>query len=701
MPRHSQSRRAPHWLLSAILAFGFIVGSVLAWGVAMMTGIAAVQGTYATNEQIMQPSELLLETVSQLAQDDRTPTDPHELHPWAKHSFVPAIMYHDVVAGEKDVWFDHSVEEFKADLEAIRTSGATPITIDQLYDHLHFGAELPEKPVLLTFDDAYLGQYENAYPLLKEYNYPAVFYVHTGFVGSLAGKPKFSWDDVRLMHSEGLITFASHTVNHPNDLSLLDDAQLRRELFDSKARIEQELADFDFEVKYFSYPVGNRDDRVLEMTKAAGYAMAVTMDSGYTNQSPNLLEVRRFNHLRVAEALLGSAYVPPGQLQAHNLNVTNPLQVRTDTVGRVRISTIRGGRIATVHADRRYEVGTLMQRYQATAGVNGGFFAVPWIYSDDNVMIGPVMSANKGEFMPGRPEDIGALRGRPLVLLGDDRVSFLPFQPETMNDLDSIRQLMPEVKDVFVAGLWLVKDDRALTQQEIDSYGLTSAEELRPRAFLGVDQFGQAIVGVSNSYITSQALAESLPALGVKEAILLDSGFSSALQFGSDILASGHATAEMPSRPVPHAIMVYDLNTLQAANDPLESLLGQLEPRDRDQAIITLEAVLRGDITLQRGDRGPAVQAVQFALQALASASTRGTANEVPLASGADGVYGGEVSLAIMPYLSDRSPALASTSATGALDGSVITAETLRNLLRAYADLPSPILVDPTMPRRS
>ncbi len=228
---------------------------------------------------------------------------------------------------------------------------------------------------------------------------------------------------------------------------------------------------------------------------------------------------------------------------------------------------------------------------------------------------------------------------------------------------------------------------------------------------MGVDQFGQAIVGVSNSYITSQALAESLPELGVREAILLDSGFSSALQFGSDILASGHATAEMPSRPVPHAIMVYDLNTLQAANNPLENLLGQLEAPDRELAVSTLESVLRGETTLQRGDRGPAVQAIQFALQALASertdtldwAAERAEARpteDLPLASGADGVYGGEVSLAIRPYLSDRSPALASVDPAAIDDGSVITAATLQNLLRAYAALPTPILVDPSLPRR-
>lgn len=697
MPRYAPNatRRAPHWLLSAILALGFLVGASLAWGVATVTGIAAVQGTYANQDAIVEPNETLLETVSQLAQQQEASGDPLELHPWAKHSYVPIIMYHDVVADYKDVWFDHTADELRADFEAIQSAGATPITIDQLYDHLRFGEELPAKPILLTFDDAYLGQYENAYPLLQEYDYPAVFFVHTGFVGSLAGKPKFNWDQLREMHANGLITFASHTVNHPEDLSQLDEVQLRRELFDSKTRLEAELAEFDFTVDYFSYPAGNRDDYVVELAAEAGYKMAFTMDSGYAGQSPNLLEVYRFNHLRVAEALLGAAYVEPGQLQAHNLNVTNPLQVRTDTVGRVRISTIRGGRIATVHADRRYEVGALMQRYQATAGVNGGFFAVPWIYSDDNVMIGPVMSANNREFLPGRPEDIGALRGRPLVLLGDDRISFLPFQPETMNDLEGIQELMPDVTDVFVAGLWLVKEGRGLTLPELESYGLTSAAELRPRTFLGIDTYGQAIVGVSNSYITSLALAEALPELGIKEAILLDSGFSSSLLYGDDILASGHATAEMPSRPVPHAVMVYDLNSIQVANDPLERLLGQFEPTDRAEAVTTLEAVLRGDIVLSRGDRGVAIQAIQLALQAIATSDI----GEVALASGVDGVYGGEVAQAILPYISSRSPVIASTDMTSTADGSVITDETLRNILRAYAELPSGVLVDTTLPR--
>lgn len=126
-------------------------------------------------------------------------------------------MFHDIVR-RKDVWFDTTVEEFRAQLEAIRAAGATPITIDQFHEHLKNGAPLPAKPILLTFDDGYLGHLENAYPLLKEFNYPAVFFVHTAYVGVLTGKPHMDWDQIKQIDSEGLVSIQSHTITHPADL---------------------------------------------------------------------------------------------------------------------------------------------------------------------------------------------------------------------------------------------------------------------------------------------------------------------------------------------------------------------------------------------------------------------------------------------------------------------------------------------------
>src|SRR5207245_1361639 len=116
------------------------------------------------------------------------------------------------------VYFDVQLSEFKRQLQQLKEAGASVIPIQDLYDHLRSGKQLPERAVVLTFDDCYLGQYETAYPLLKEYKYPATFFVHTSVVGINTGKEHMSWDQLRALAKEGLISIQCHTITHPDDL---------------------------------------------------------------------------------------------------------------------------------------------------------------------------------------------------------------------------------------------------------------------------------------------------------------------------------------------------------------------------------------------------------------------------------------------------------------------------------------------------
>ena len=697
-------------LLVTVLGFG--AGALVAWVTAHPNWASRLLGLGPAAE-IPAPRAQAKASQQRLTLPQKR--DPFALHPTASLSYVPAIMYHDVVAGRKQVWFDTTVAELRQHFEAIKQAGLTPIHIDQLYKHLRDGDPLPEKAILLTFDDAYLGLYENAYPLLKEYNYPATYFVQTGFVGVPTSKDHFTWDQMREMDASGLIDFAAHTVNHPPDLRVLDDNRLRREVFDCKVKLEQELG---HPIYYFAYPEGNRDERVKRFLAEAGYRMAFTMDPGFTGQSPNLLEVRRFNQFRLTEAIIGARTFTLGRSPDYWLDVTQPLALTDEVIDGVRVLTIRGGRAATVHAERRYEVRTLVQRYQADAGINGSFFSIPWINSASNVMVGPVMAANHKTFIPGRPEDDKVLRGRPLVLLGRDRLRFVPFDPDTMTRLENIRQLMPEVTDLFVAGLWLVKDGHALSQAEIDSFRLSSAAEFRPRAFFGVDNQDQVVIGVTKTHVNAAILARLLPKSGIREAVLLDSGFSTSLVYRGQILATGHAGPNQPSRPVPHAILLYDLNRLRARDphpeaeagsegDRLEGLVQLLPASDQEAARAQLKSILAGQRTLRQGDRGPAVVAVQLGLSHLAA--QQGRLDLLP--SGPDGVYGQELAQAVAELLlaepgrsEEGSPQATPTplgAGTAPLSGGgdAIDAQLLKQLLERVDFSPSAVLVDTRLER--
>lgn len=713
----SRPRLLPFLSLLVIL-LGFGAGALVAWATAHPDWVSRLPGLSPPLAEIAAPRAHAKAAQQRLpiSLETQLERDPFALDPLASLSYVPAIMYHDVVAGRKQVWFDTTAAELRQHFEAIKQAGLTPIHIDQLYKHLRDGDPLPEKAILLTFDDAYLGLYENAYPLLKEYNYPAAYFVQTGFVGVPTSKDHFTWDQMREMDASGLIDFAAHTVTHPPDLRVLDDARLRREVFDCKTKLEQELG---HPIHYFAYPEGNRDERVKQYLADAGYRMSFTMDPGFTGQSPNLLEVRRFNQFRITEAIIGARTFTLNRSPDYRLDVTQPLALTDEVIDQVRVLTLRGGRAATVHAERRYEVSTLAQRYQADAGINGSFFSIPWINSASNVMVGPVMAANHKTFIPGRPEDDKVVRGRPLVLLGRDRIRFVPFDPDTMTRLENIRQLMPDVTDLFVAGLWLVKDGHALSPAEINSFRLASAAEFRPRAFFGVDDQERVVIGVTKTHVNAAILASLLPKTGIREAVLLDSGFSTSLVYQGEILATGHAGPNQPSRPVPHAILLYDLTRLWredphpeakagSEGDQLEGLVQLLPGSEQEAAKAQLKSILAGQRTLRRGDRGAAVVAVQLGLSHLAT--QQGRLDLLP--SGPDGVYGQELAQAMAelvlaapersemgsPLPATPTPLVAGT-ATARQGVDIIDAQLLRRLLERV-NLASPsVLVDTRLER--
>lgn len=713
----SRPRLLPFLSLLVIL-LGFGAGALVAWATAHPDWVSRLPGLSPPLAEIPAPRAHAKAAQQRLpiSLETQLERDPFALDPLASLSYVPAIMYHDVVAGRKQVWFDTTAAELRQHFEAIKQAGLTPIHIDQLYKHLRDGDPLPEKAILLTFDDAYLGLYENAYPLLKEYNYPAAYFVQTGFVGVPTSKDHFTWDQMREMDASGLIDFAAHTVTHPPDLRVLDDARLRREVFDCKTKLEQELG---HPIHYFAYPEGNRDERVKQYLADAGYRMSFTMDPGFTGQSPNLLEVRRFNQFRITEAIIGARTFTLNRSPDYRLDVTQPLALTDEVIDQVRVLTLRGGRAATVHAERRYEVSTLAQRYQADAGINGSFFSIPWINSASNVMVGPVMAANHKTFIPGRPEDDKVVRGRPLVLLGRDRIRFVPFDPDTMTRLENIRQLMPDVTDLFVAGLWLVKDGHALSPAEINSFRLASAAEFRPRAFFGVDDQERVVIGVTKTHVNAAILASLLPKTGIREAVLLDSGFSTSLVYQGEILATGHAGPNQPSRPVPHAILLYDLTRLWredplpeakagSEGDRLEGLVQLLPGSEQEAAKAQLKSILAGQRTLRQGDRGAAVVAVQLGLSRLAA--QQGRLDLLP--SGPDGVYGQELAQAMAelvlaapersemgsPLPATPTPLVAGT-ATARQGVDIIDAQLLRRLLERV-NLASPsVLVDTRLER--
>lgn len=471
---------------------------------------------------------------------------------------IPVIMYHDIVKsrGRNSVWFDCSVAEFEEQMKFLADEGAVPISLDDLHAHLTEGKEVPEKAIVLTFDDNYQGFYDNALPILEKLQYPAAMFVHTGFVGDKDdAHPKMDWDTLKSLVKNPLITIGGHTVNHP-ELDQLTSTQQRKELTDSKVELEKELG---IVVKYLAYPVGKFNDVSVALTQELGYTMAFTIDNGPAEESPSILKVNRYVHTRLKKAWedrensLEGAPAAIADIEWQDTTVT----YTEETFERVRLGLVVGGAPESLNSSTRKGVLDFVNETGAVGGVNGGFFDMAAIAGKGNKMIGPFKSSDLPILIPDQyPDRWPKLRNRPVVMWGPKRFAILPFAPEMMNNAEAFQEFMPDYTDVFLGGVWLVHDGEARSRSHQNTFAAKDIQDSRKRAFFGIMRDGRIVLGATLGNASSHKLAKAIAAAGVQEAILLDSGFSTSLVFDGEVKAFGHSTPTTPSRPVPHAIVV-------------------------------------------------------------------------------------------------------------------------------------------------
>ena len=211
---------------------------------------------------------------------------------------MTATMVADSENGTKDMVLNyHTIDntfislavrpdDFEAQMKYLSENGYHTISPDELYDSLAGTGELPENPVLITFDDGYVDNYTNAYPILKKYGFKATIFVITSFLGK--DKNYMTWDQARELDANG-ISIESHTVDHKSMTDLTDE-QLRMELVESKKKAEKELG---HPVEYMAYPTGTYNLHIAEMVKEAGYKAAFTIKYGNVDKASNIYALER------------------------------------------------------------------------------------------------------------------------------------------------------------------------------------------------------------------------------------------------------------------------------------------------------------------------------------------------------------------------------------------------------------------------
>ena len=195
---------------------------------------------------------------------------------------VPILMYHYIRINPDPadrLGFNLSVTpaDFAQQMDWLAANGYHPIDLDDLRGYLLAGGGLPDRPVVLTFDDGYRDLYTAAYPVLRSHHFKAVAYIVSGFVGSSVNVTS---DQVLEMDANG-IEIGAHTVSHA-DLTRQSGANLQHEVFDSKASLEALIG---HPVLDFCYPSGRFDDRVVGAVQAAGFLTATTTQPGFVHSA--------------------------------------------------------------------------------------------------------------------------------------------------------------------------------------------------------------------------------------------------------------------------------------------------------------------------------------------------------------------------------------------------------------------------------
>ncbi len=233
---------------------------------------------------------------------------------------LKVIILHSV--GDDANYTVISPEKFENLLKKIQEKNYTTISQKQLLYYVYFGIELPEKPLILTFDDGYYNNYEIAFKLLKKYKQKASIFL----IGASNGKDKYKDTDIEInrhigykeineMLESGLIDIGSHSYNMHSVAKYEPDNEYVREtsvmlpnenfidyekaLIDDCKKFRKEFAEYEkYGIYAFSYPLGEHNDLAEYLFYKQGFLITYSIYSGdnyiYKNKPDSLFLLNRY-----------------------------------------------------------------------------------------------------------------------------------------------------------------------------------------------------------------------------------------------------------------------------------------------------------------------------------------------------------------------------------------------------------------------
>ncbi len=203
---------------------------------------------------------------------------------------VPILLYHNLA---EEFLPEHeslhiTPDNFRAHMQALKDAGFHTISFQEYYDYRINDAVLPENPIIITFDDGYISNYRDAFPILRELSMKATMFAVTrsSFYPTSFDIPHYDWKMAKEMEKSGLVQVESHSFTHPRhtDLPLW--------------RVEQEARISYYHIKTFvgkeplvyAYPNGAFSPETQQLVQKAGYRMQVKVGNNGVNTDDTPLD---------------------------------------------------------------------------------------------------------------------------------------------------------------------------------------------------------------------------------------------------------------------------------------------------------------------------------------------------------------------------------------------------------------------------
>ena len=228
---------------------------------------------------------------------------------------LPVIMYHSVTSFGKSEYIV-SEKQLEDDLRYLTDNGFKTVSVRQLYDYVDGIGQLPEKPILLTFDDGHYNNLSAAVPLLKKYGCTAEINVIGKFCEYASSHPKEShrpeysyltWNDVKELNESGVFEIGCHTYNM-HDYSPRfgigrikgeNDDEYVKKLTADMNRFNEKLSQCGVKCTVFAYPFGRYNSLAQNTLVSMGYRMTLTCCEGVNiiekGNPKSLIHLKRYN----------------------------------------------------------------------------------------------------------------------------------------------------------------------------------------------------------------------------------------------------------------------------------------------------------------------------------------------------------------------------------------------------------------------